>query len=144
MITSELAGGSPDVLVVDDDPDIRQAVGDLLAEAGRFAMFADNGAQALRYAGIWNPRLILLDMRMPVLDGRGFLHRRLFDEKLARIPVLILSSEPLEQGLLDEVTGWISKPVDGDRLVELVAHLLDDERPPAPAVRGAGGSGERW
>lgn len=133
-----------DVLVVEDDGDLATLLQMILVDAGYAVRTAGDGAQALARVADAMPGLILLDMRMPVLDGRGFLHRRLFDEKLARIPVLILSSEPLEQGLLDEVTGWISKPVDGDRLVELVAHLLDDERPPAPAVRGAGGSGERW
>ena len=151
MITSELPAGVPDVLVVDDDAHVRQALGDLIADAGLFAMFADNGAQALRYAAIWQPRLILLDIQMPVLDGRGFLERRRLDDRLAEVPVVVISSEPVDDVVLGGVQAWVPKPFDGVRLVRLVEHLLqltsggpvvtEEEEEPTPPARRVSESG---
>ncbi|GAC1489395.1 MAG: response regulator [Candidatus Limnocylindrales bacterium] len=62
------------VLVVEDDPGLRQFTSEWLVEAGYEARSAENGADALN-ALVWDPDLILLDLAMPVMDGWQFLDR---------------------------------------------------------------------
>jgi two-component system, chemotaxis family, chemotaxis protein CheY len=63
---------NPSVLVVDDDPKIRELVSDLLSMEGYTVYTATNGADGLRLLERTTPRLVVLDIRMPVLDGWGF------------------------------------------------------------------------
>jgi CheY-like chemotaxis protein len=60
------------VLVVDDDPDIRLLIEDLLAFEGYRILTAENGADALHVVEGIRPDVILLDINMPVMDGRAF------------------------------------------------------------------------
>ncbi|MBI3965620.1 MAG: response regulator [Chloroflexi bacterium] len=60
------------VLVVDDDPAIRDLVEAILLDEGHDVAIASNGIEALRLATLHRPALILLDMRMPVMDGWQF------------------------------------------------------------------------
>ena len=60
------------VLVVDDDPSIRETVRDVLEEQGYPVVTAADGGEALARAGELTPRLVLLDMRMPGVDGWQF------------------------------------------------------------------------
>ena len=67
---------NPPVLVVDDDLDIRETVVQLLEDEGYVVFAAEHGASALsRLRGIDPPCVVLLDLFMPVLDGKGFLDR---------------------------------------------------------------------
>jgi two-component system OmpR family response regulator len=60
------------VLVVDDDPEIREVLRDVLELAGQAVVEATDGQAALDAAGTHGPCLVLLDMRMPGMDGRAF------------------------------------------------------------------------
>jgi CheY-like chemotaxis protein len=123
-VTIELPVGLPDVLVVDDDPDIRAAVEDLLASAGFTVRTASEGAQGFQLAQRWPPRVVILDIQMPVLDGLQFLARRSEDAAVAAIPVVVVSSEPVDPSFRQSVSAWLPKPVDAAVLLTLVSRLV--------------------
>jgi len=81
------------ILVVEDDDDIRSALVDLLESEGYVAQSAVNGKDALeRLESTEKPCLVLLDMMMPIMNGREFLDVVMKDSNLAPIPVLIVSA----------------------------------------------------
>ncbi len=82
------------VMVVDDDPDIRETIETVLGLQGFHVVTAAGGAEALAMlrAGT-RPRVILLDLMMPGMDGTEFRARQLGDPELAGIPVFVLSGD---------------------------------------------------
>src|SRR5260370_17292742 len=79
------------ILVVDDDPDILYALSEALSEEGFSVQVAQNGQEALDLVGESPPALILLDLMMPVMDGREFGSRIRSFPDLANIPILFLT-----------------------------------------------------
>ena len=82
------------VLVVDDDRDLREALCSALEEAGFSAVGCGDGRQALDYlaSGAPKPALILLDWMMPVMSGGEFREVQIRDERIADIPVVVISA----------------------------------------------------
>ena len=119
----------PTVLVVDDDRDIREALSELLQDAGYRAACAENGAQALDWmrAHPGETGVVLLDLMMPVMDGLTFLDHRAQDDTLAAIPVVVFTanavkvSEVLASGRVAEC---LQKPLSWDRLVTILRDRL--------------------
>jgi CheY-like chemotaxis protein len=145
VVTIELPAGLPDVLVVDDDPDVRAAIEELLAGAGFTVLSASDGSQGIRLAQRSPPRVVILDIQMPVLDGLQFLARRSADSAVAAIPVVVVSSEPADPCFRHQVSAWLPKPVDASVLLSLISRLVcrdesDDDRFLA-VPSGAKGSG---
>jgi CheY-like chemotaxis protein len=111
-------------MVVEDDLAVRETLQELLEEEGFRVTPASNGLEALaRLRGVEeNPRLILLDLMMPVMDGVQFRAELRADSRLSEIPVVVMSADMgLEQkarGL--SVAGVLPKPVQLDRLLETV------------------------
>ena len=83
----------PTVLIVDDDPGIRDGLGEFLAEEGFTVSTAAEGVEALQIlrTGI-KPVAILLDVMMPPMDGWDFRQRQLIDARLAEIPTIVISA----------------------------------------------------
>jgi CheY-like chemotaxis protein len=111
------------ILVVDENPAIRNAVGELIELSGHTALLAQDGAEAMGYLrqGVV-PCLILLDIETSNYDGINFRREQLADPVLAPIPVILHSNHPAAARLavqLQAVT-HITKPVDFDRLLQLV------------------------
>jgi len=111
------------VLVVEDDTDVREALLLLLEQEGIDALGATNGRDALdRIEQGFRPRLILLDLMMPVMDGERFLHVRMGDERLQSIPVVVVTA--LQRMRVDpaelRVDAIIPKPVDPSRVIATV------------------------
>ncbi|MEP6654684.1 MAG: response regulator [Myxococcales bacterium] len=87
------SGPAASILVVDDDFDIREALCEILTSEGYRVVDAANGADALsRLHAEDAPDLVLLDLRMPVMDGYEFLKRRDADSSLKEIPVIVVSA----------------------------------------------------
>jgi len=82
----------PRILVVDDQENIRQLYQDFLSKKGYKVETAENGRKALESVDIASPDLILLDMNMPVMDGKEFLKLVKADEKHKAIPVLLITA----------------------------------------------------
>lgn len=114
------------VLVVDDDESIRNFVSLALAYDGYEVMCASHGAAALELVAESPPSLILLDMRMPVLDGWGF--ARAYRERPGpRAPIIVLTAARDADRRASEIgaAGYLAKPFDLDDLFALVErHML--------------------
>jgi DNA-binding response OmpR family regulator len=107
------------ILVVDDDPHCRRAVARLLAEEGYEATEAADGEEAAGLLSSWRPDLVVTDLEMPRLDGRGLVQR--VRRLRPGTPVLILSA----RSDLDEATAtedFFPKPV---RIESLLARIRD-------------------
>ena len=110
-----------DVLVVEDDDAIRDAIREVLTEVGYSVTTAPNGEEALGRLRESErpPGLILLDLMMPVMDGWQFLDRLSADPGMHDVPVVVLSANVGGQPRND-VLLYLRKPIDLDRLVETV------------------------
>lgn len=113
------------VLVVDDDPGIREAVGRLLEKMGHPRAFAQNGREALAHLRGTQaaPGLVLLDLMMPEMNGWQFLEERQKDARLLGIPVAIMSAALEASTELPRVAGYLRKPFSLARLQSLFEHL---------------------
>lgn len=111
------------VLLVEDDRPVREAAAALLETEGLRVAEAENGAEALEAleAGL-RPKVIVLDMMMPMLDGEKFLEARRGDPELAAVPVVIFSAlQKLPRDLSrSNVVAILSKPVDPPRFLKVI------------------------
>ncbi|WP_373045382.1 response regulator [Vulgatibacter sp.] len=122
----------PRILVVDDDADILALLEDMLSMEGYEVCTAANGQLALQELEKRRPQLILLDMKMPVMDGRAFA-RCLRERHGDAIPFLVLTAAADVRNAALEVQahGWLGKPFDLDELLRTVAGQLAAARCPA-------------
>ena len=118
------AGGAPrrTILVVDDDPLIRDAVRELLSDNGYDVVVAEDGLDALeRLASMPPPSLILLDLRMPRMDGWQFLAERPSGTS-SRVPVVLLSGMTFIRDA-PGVVDFLAKPIRPDKLLDVVGRF---------------------
>lgn len=117
------------ILLVDDDEEFLAAVESILTTAGYDVTPAMDGWEGLARARRAKPDLVLLDIRMPQMDGWTFMKFIRANRDLARIPVIFLtastSAEDRERGRRLGAEGYLVKPVEPDRLLEEVAAVLD-------------------
>jgi len=119
-------------MVVEDDADVRQTLVELLTDEGYRACGATNGRDALELLhSARAPGLILLDLRMPVMDGWEFRRRMRDDPALCEIPVVVMSAD---SGLERKTEGMaasavLAKPVGLDRLLETVQRFAEAPGP---------------
>jgi PAS domain S-box-containing protein len=117
------------ILVVDDQPDMREALALILGDAGFNVRQAGTGEEALRLAASLLPRLVLLDVVLPDLEGYEVCRRLKADPATATILVLLLSglgvwTRDRVVGLECGADGYLAKPVDPDELVAQARALL--------------------
>jgi DNA-binding response OmpR family regulator len=118
-----MAIASKAVLVVEDDPDIREVLEEMLDAAGHRVLTASNGREALAVLDKESsPCLVLLDLMMPVMSGFSFLeelHRRPDRE---RVSVLLVSANAQVQQVArgNGVVGYVTKPFDLDDVLARV------------------------
>jgi len=109
------------ILVVDDDDDFRETLCEVLLEAGYPVQQAENGEVALQRAKEELPGIVLLDLKMPVLDGWGVMERMRKDPRSAGVPILILSAYGFEwESELLGAQGYIPKSVGVDEILDRV------------------------
>lgn len=127
----------PDVLLVEDDEGIREAMRDVLQEEGFDVQTAVHGLAALDalQAGA-RPRLILLDLMMPVMDGWQFMAALSARAELADIPVVVVSAA--RDKLPEGTRGCLNKPVDLGALFDTVTPLCPHEGHSAARVTPVG------
>jgi CheY-like chemotaxis protein len=118
--------GSAAVLVVEDDADHRNSVGMLLEDEGYRVEGAVNGRAALdRLLSAPPPDLVLLDLMMPVMDGRQLLLEMKARPALAEIPVVVITGGGSHLLYSAPVAaGYLEKPVGAARLLETIAACL--------------------
>ncbi|HXM15970.1 MAG TPA: response regulator [Candidatus Eremiobacteraceae bacterium] len=120
-MTSDNEASRQIVMLIDDDQDVRTTMSELLATEGYSTLEAENGKEAIEVLkkAPRLPNLVILDMAMPVLDGRGFLRFRAQDPILREIPVLVVSaSEPPVPR--EGIEMFLRKPVEVSRLLEKI------------------------
>ena len=123
----EVARAGASVLVVDDDDGIREALCLALEDAGYSTGEAADGAEALAWLEAHPlPRVIILDLQMPVMDGFEFRARQRANPRLAAIPVIIFTAA---QGSAERVKALDSalvlrKPFDLDRMLGAIAEIV--------------------
>lgn len=109
------------VLVIDDEQDLRSLVALVLEEEGFTVETAADGQEGLEAVEHAMPGLILLDMKMPVMDGRQFaseFHARY----KSNVPLIVLTAAADARKTADEIgaSAWIGKPFDLDTLIRIV------------------------
>jgi len=115
------------ILLVEDDPGLRDALAEVLSERGYVVSCAADGLAALaELAELPAPSVILLDLAMPVMDGWTFRAEQRRDPRLADIPTIVLSAsldaDPRSLDGLDPAA-MLSKPFDLDRLLDTVERV---------------------
>lgn len=113
------------VLVIDDDEDLRDAIGDLLRIRGYDVEFAQDGREALDRLTAGLPAVILLDMRMPGMNGWEF--ARIFRQRHnhhAPLIVLTAAADAQERAAEIGAEDWLGKPFESSELFAVVARQI--------------------
>ncbi|HEU5097747.1 MAG TPA: response regulator [Roseiflexaceae bacterium] len=112
------------ILVIDDDPAIRATVADILASEGYMVATAPNGAEGLDSLEQIGPALVLLDMRMPKLDGWGF--ARALHSRGIKVPILVMTAAQDARRWAQEIDaqGYVAKPFDLLDLLDAVGRFV--------------------
>jgi CheY-like chemotaxis protein len=123
---------APLILLVDDFDDALEIYGTYLRYRGYRVEVARDGAQAIAQAERAQPAVILLDLRMPVLDGTAALKRLRADPRFAATPIVALTAHALEEerraALQAGFDMVISKPCLPDDLASAIAKLVGEPR----------------
>jgi len=115
----------PYLLVVDDDADFRVGLRMALEMKGYQVEEAENGEIALAKLTAKAPLLVLLDLQMPVMNGREMLQRMRATPELKEVPVVIISGFGFEwEAELMGAQGYIGKPFEPEELQKTIANLL--------------------
>lgn len=114
------------ILVVDDEAGIRALLVDFLEMEGFVVDAAVHGAEALDIAGAHRPDLVLLDLMMPVMDGRQFAERCRRTPALAAVPIVLMSAAPDGRAVSREIGAWgfLPKPFDFDDLAQVLRRVM--------------------
>src|SRR5882672_1121809 len=130
----------PKILVIDDEADMRFAVRMLLERSGHTVFEADNGDAALSRIDEGVPDLVLLDMRLPGMDGIQILQK--IREKQKDLPIIMVTGygnvELAEQALQLGADHYLSKPFHNKELIDVIGQILQKrgyvlpERPADP------------
>lgn len=128
QVKGEIKNERLTVLVVEDDPDIREILRLTLEDAGYQVIQAENGIDGLEAARQHEPDAILMDMSMPLMDGCQSTRRIRQNPRLSRIPIIACTAynrwEWRGKALLAGCTDFLTKPVDADKLLEMLSHYL--------------------
>ena len=117
----------PLVLVVDDDPDILDAICDILDAEGYRVRRARHGQEALQQVDLERPAVILLDLMMPIMDGVAFSQALRLRPTVRDIPIVVISADGNPQRAASVgAVGYLAKPFD---IEALLAHVAGVARP---------------
>jgi len=117
------------ILVVDDDETILLSVAELLELEGFTVATASNGLEALDVTRERQPSLVLLDMRMPILDGWAYA-RALTEQGLPRPKIVIMTAAHDAHRWADEIgaDAYLPKPFEADQLIDTVTEIVGLKR----------------
>ena len=118
-----------EVLIVDDSHSIRELLTSVLQKAGYSVTSADNGQVGLETAQSSNYDLVITDINMPVMDGLELLSNLRSLPEYSFKPILILTTEFSQEmkmkGKQAGATGWLVKPFDPDKLISVIARIIN-------------------
>jgi CheY-like chemotaxis protein len=111
------------VILADDEDDLRVSLGEILEDDGYLVLTARSGAEALaRMRGIFGPAIAIIDLIMPGMDGWQLIEEMRADERLARLPIVVITGrgdEPVPAG----ADLLLRKPYAIDELLSAVREL---------------------
>jgi len=118
----------PEILLVDDDDDLRESIAEGLEEAGFIVVRASDGADALGHLRTSSlPALVLLDLMMPGMNGWQLCEVMHADRFLSEIPIVALtataSMDPESLHIAD-VADWLAKPFDVEQVLKVIRPYL--------------------
>jgi signal transduction histidine kinase len=120
-------GAGEEILLVEDDGSIRSSLQGILEDEGYLVTTAENGREALeRLRSGGPPDLIILDLRMPVMDGWEFRAAQKSDPALAQIPVLAVSADGSAKAAAIDAEAYLHKPLSTDALLNAIGRILGD------------------
>lgn len=129
------------ILVIDDDPDVRLALNVRLRANGWMTRFATDAVMAVSEALKSLPDLIILDLGLPAGDGYVVMRRLRIHPNLACIPIIVVSARDAkanrDRALLAGAHCYLQKPVNNDELLREIRGLIGD---PAANISADGGS----
>jgi CheY-like chemotaxis protein len=116
------------VLVVDDDPAIRQVISWGLGDEGYTVATAANGREALEYLAAHQPHLILLDLQMPIMSGWEL--QAQLREQGVRVPVVFMTAgyRARAEAEQHQAAGYLGKPFDVSALLDTVERFVPGAR----------------
>ena len=117
------------ILVVDDERDIVEILCDILKEKGFRTLRAYDGQEAIEALGRHHPDAIVLDLKMPVVDGIGVIRQMRSSASLAQTPVIVLTAtqiiqEAQKQFKQLDVFRWMTKPFELEELCAAVSEAV--------------------
>lgn len=116
------------VLAVDDSPALLALLVKCLKQGGHDVISAKDGRDALEKLQTHKPALVVTDLNMPIMSGLDFIEAARAEPEGQGVPILLLTSETAaslhERARNVRATGWIPKPLDGPRLLALVADMI--------------------
>lgn len=131
-------GGGRTILLVEDDPDVRDSLQDILEDEGFDVVPASNGKQAMDFLTLHDPSransvvdLVILDLLMPMVSGWEVLQHMSADRRLLGVPVIVLSAMATPRP--PRAQGFVRKPFSVEAFVGEIRGVLDGAQPLAPA-----------
>jgi signal transduction histidine kinase/DNA-binding response OmpR family regulator len=117
------------VLIIDDDPSVRDAISRMIEKEGFHVRTASRGIEGLALARQLKPQVITLDIAMPDLDGWQVLGRLKGDPELKDIPVVLMTVlDDRAKGIALEAAEFLQKPVSKEKLLEVITRWLPGSR----------------
>jgi CheY-like chemotaxis protein len=119
------------ILIVEDDADVRSALAEAMRDSGAEVVVAEDGLDALqRLRAGPCPSVVLLDLRLPRLNGQAFLDELRADVRFEHLPVITMTAgSSRAEG--EDIVARLSKPVDVEDLRRIVESLFDVVAPTA-------------
>ena len=115
----------PQILLVEDETAVQDAIGRALAGRGYQVLTASDGATALKLTEQSSPALIILDIYLPILDGRQFVH--LYRQRPApQVPILVITGKgyAAQRAAALDAAGYLAKPFTPKELLATVGAVL--------------------
>ncbi len=118
------------ILVVDDDPSLRDLLESRLKANGYDVWKASNGVEAWAMANEHKPDAIVLDMMMPVMDGYQFARETRWQEGMNTIPILVLTARTQTEDMIHSlgIKTFICKPFKPQQLLEAIAACVKNDQ----------------
>ena len=114
------------VLVVDDEPTVREVVVGYLRRDGHEVAEAGDGYTALELLDSDPPDLVVLDFAMPEFDGEEVMRRLRADPRTAGVPLLLATASEIELPTIQRASGLLRKPYPREVLFEMIERLLGE------------------
>jgi DNA-binding response OmpR family regulator len=121
------------ILIVDDDPAIRDVVSDILEMSDYCVKTASNGAEALDTIRVDRPAAVLLDLMMPIMDGWEFLREYKGQAAVAPVPVVIMSAAQDASQVAGQLgaQAFLAKPFEIETILAIVGRVATQASHPS-------------